>query len=122
MVSTGSAEFVRELAEVAQLVEQWSEEPCVAGSSPALGTEGSCLDFRRSVVRASTLNRTPFPRIPAGRPRESCNADREPFVDGLVDCVGRLSRSQSSSDRRCSKNDLKNRRDANLSECSVEEQ
>ena len=27
-------------AEVAQLVEQWSEEPCVAGSSPALGTEG----------------------------------------------------------------------------------
>ena len=39
------AEFARKFdkmetsAEVAQLVEQWSEEPCVAGSSPALGTE-----------------------------------------------------------------------------------
>src|SRR5258708_27754422 len=39
-----AAKFVRDFdrmessAEVAQLVEQWSEEPCVAGSSPALGT------------------------------------------------------------------------------------
>src|SRR6266545_2799478 len=31
--------FAPELAEVAQLVEQWSEEPCVASSILALGTE-----------------------------------------------------------------------------------
>ena len=29
-------------AEVAQLVEQWSEEPCVASSILALGTERFC--------------------------------------------------------------------------------
>src|SRR5713101_1712595 len=32
-------------AEVAQLVEQWSEEPCVAGPIPALGTEPFCWGF-----------------------------------------------------------------------------
>ena len=26
-------------AQIAQLVEQWTENPCVAGSIPALGTE-----------------------------------------------------------------------------------
>ena len=48
-------------AQIAQLVEQWTENPCVAGSIPALGTtcevgtemyrlflckNGSCLDMR----------------------------------------------------------------------------
>ena len=32
-------------AEVAQLVEQWSEEPCVASSILALGTERFCWGF-----------------------------------------------------------------------------
>ena len=67
-------------AEVAQLVEQWSEEPCVAGSSPALGTEGfaGISVIGRFKQRPSTLR--PF-RIPAGRLRQSRNEDREPFAD-----------------------------------------
>ena len=36
-------------AEVAQLVEQWSEEPCVASSILALGTVRLCWGFSRAV-------------------------------------------------------------------------
>ena len=31
-------------AQIAQLVEQWTENPCVAGSIPALGTENKICD------------------------------------------------------------------------------
>jgi hypothetical protein len=43
-------------AEVAQSVEQWSEEPCVAGSIPALGTESLHIGVSAAVTRASPVD------------------------------------------------------------------
>ena len=37
---TGSSPVGPTHAQIAQLVEQWTENPCVAGSIPALGTNG----------------------------------------------------------------------------------
>lgn len=58
-----------ELAEVAQLVEQRTENPCVAGSIPALGTTGSLLlrvTCTRKIWFTSPLARRPLsPKIRA---------------------------------------------------------
>src|SRR5438067_9362032 len=73
-------EIAPQLAEVAQLVEQWSEEPCVAGSSPALGTDDfpAIFDVRRS---SADRRRTAISSDFRGSAREPCNDDREPFAD-----------------------------------------
>src|SRR5213593_3477895 len=61
-------------AEVAQLVEQWSEEPCVASSILALGTECFCWCFFIAFLSMGSRGFGVF--------REKwCNGAREPFAD-----------------------------------------
>ena len=58
-------------AEVAQLVEQWSEEPCVAGPIPALGTEPLRLRFR--AIRVFAPGRVELARLLIKRLTEDAN-------------------------------------------------
>lgn len=56
--------FLHRYGEVAQLVEQWIEAPCVAGSSPALTT--STVRFVKGMVRPifARMKRAAFLAIP----------------------------------------------------------
>ena len=72
------------------MVEQWSEEPCVAGPIPALGTEPFCCRFFIAVPSIGQRGIAAFRE-------KGCNGGCEPF--GFA-CFQTYSQQASSGDAR----------------------
>jgi hypothetical protein len=53
--------------QVAQMVEQWTENPCVGGSIPSLSTKSAALsEARRAEAKCVALFSVPSERVPTG--------------------------------------------------------